>query len=66
MSMVDDHPEQVCRLCRERSSLVAGWLGLCLRCIRECPERALSIADEAHTRARRLFGLPERPPRAKE
>jgi pyruvate formate lyase activating enzyme len=66
MSAIEGHPEQVCRVCGESSSLTAGWLGVCLRCIREHPDRALSVADEAHARARRLFGLPERPPRAEE
>ncbi len=57
-------PEQICQLCGERSPLIAGWLGLCVRCIRERPEGALAVADEAHARARRLFDLPLRPPRA--
>jgi len=59
----EGRPEHVCRLCGEESPLTAGWLGLCPRCIRERPEKALDVADEAHARARRLFGLPERPPR---
>lgn len=60
---IERQPEQVCALCGESSPLIAGWLGLCSRCIRQRPEEALSIADEAHARARRLFNLPERPPR---
>ena len=55
---------QVCKLCRQSSSLIADYLGLCVRCIRERSERALVIADEAHAQARCLFDLPECPPRA--
>jgi len=62
----ETQPAQVCRLCGERSRLIAGWLGLCARCLRERRERALSLADEAHTRSRRLFDLPERPPQAED
>jgi len=57
-------PEQVCQLCGERSSLIAGQLGVCAGCIRERTEEALAIAGDAHAASRRLFGLPEHPPRA--
>jgi pyruvate formate lyase activating enzyme len=63
---IEPQPEQVCRLCGERSRLIAGQLGLCLHCIRERPEDALAVADEAHAAARRLFDLPEHPPRAED
>ena len=56
-------PEQTCRMCARRSHLVAAHLGLCLACIRNRPQEALPVADAAHASARRLFGLPERPPR---
>lgn len=56
--------EQVCQLCGEQSSLVAGWLGVCGSCIAERPEEARTLAVEAHRRARGLFDLPEHPPRA--
>ncbi len=36
---------------------------MCLACIRSRPAEALAIAGEAHAAARRIFGLPERPPR---
>jgi len=36
---------------------------VCLDCIRNRPQEALAIAGSAHAAARRLFGLPERPPR---
>ncbi len=55
-------PEQACQLCGERSRLIAGQLGVCVGCIRERPEEALAIADDAHAAGRRLFGLPEHPP----
>lgn len=56
-------PEQTCKLCSARSRLIAAQLGVCLDCIRNRPQEALGIAAAAHTAARRLFGLPERPPR---
>jgi pyruvate formate lyase activating enzyme len=62
----EPQPEQVCRLCGTRSRLIAAWLGVCLNCIRERPEEALAIAGGAHAAARRLFDLPERPPRAED
>jgi pyruvate formate lyase activating enzyme len=64
MMRTEGQPDQICALCGEESALIAGWLSLCLRCIRERPKRALAVADEAHARARRLFSLPERPPRS--
>lgn len=64
MTQTAAQPEQVCKLCGERSSLIAGWLGVCLSCVRDAPREALALADEAHARARRDFDLPERPPRA--
>ncbi len=56
-------PEQTCALCGARSRLIAAHLGVCLDCIRSRPQEALPLADAAHAAARRLFGLPERPPR---
>ncbi len=56
-------PEQTCTLCGDRSRLIAAHLGVCLDCIRNRPQEALPVADAAHAAARRLFGLPERPPR---
>jgi pyruvate formate lyase activating enzyme len=61
---IEPQPAQVCRVCGKRSALIAAQLGLCLACIRERPEEALAVANEAHAAARRLFDLPERPPRA--
>ena len=61
-TMVQPLPEQTCRLCGAHSPLVAAHLGVCLHCIRDQPQEALSIAGRAHAAARRLFGLPERAP----
>ncbi len=63
---VDPHTEQVCQLCGERSHLIAGQLGVCGECIQRRPDGALAIAAEAHAAARRLFDLPERPPRVED
>ncbi len=56
-------PEQICVLCGSHSHLIAAHLGVCLECIRSRPREALPVADAAHAASRRLFGLPERPPR---
>ena len=55
--------DQTCAICGARSHLIAAQLGVCLDCIRNRPAEALPVAQVAHARARRLFGLPERPPR---
>lgn len=55
--------EQTCRLCGAQSRLIAGYLDVCLNCIRHRPQDALPVTDAAHAAARRLFDLPERPPR---
>jgi pyruvate formate lyase activating enzyme len=56
--------EQRCALCGAQSRLIASQLRVCLDCIRNQPEEALSITATAHTRARRLFNLPEMAPTA--
>jgi len=61
--MRDSLPEQTCILCGTRSRLIAAHLGVCLDCIRNRPQEVLLVADAAHAAARRLFDLPERPPR---
>lgn len=58
--------EQICALCGSQSSLISSTLNVCLHCIRERPEDALSITSRAHVRSRRLFDLPEKPPEAAE
>jgi len=61
--MFEPLSDQMCRLCGTHSRLIAAQLGLCVDCIRSRPEEALILADESHAVARRLFDLPERPPR---
>lgn len=46
-----------CQICGKESRLISSFLGLCLSCIREKPERALPIAEAAHERSRSKFGL---------
>jgi pyruvate formate lyase activating enzyme len=55
--------EQTCKLCGACSPLIAAQLGVCLACIRTRPQEALQITAAAHAAARRIFNLPERPPR---
>jgi len=52
-----------CALCGRTSRLIAAQLGVCGECLRTRPEEALAIAARAHAEGRRLFGLPEEPPR---
>ena len=55
-----------CRICRKKSSLISRELGVCLNCIRCCPEEALEIAHGVHARIRRGWGLPGEAPRHPE
>lgn len=52
-----------CSICGDRSSLIAGRLGVCLKCIRRKPEEVVEIAGRVHAYARRAFGLPPVPPK---
>lgn len=52
-----------CRICGEQSRVISNELGVCLRCIREKPEKALEITDKVHAESRERFGLPPKPPR---
>jgi pyruvate formate lyase activating enzyme len=53
-----------CRGCGRVSPLISGTLGACADCIRSDPKRVQPGIRQAHTRSRRAFGLPARPPRA--
>ncbi len=57
---------QRCAICGATSTLIAGNIGLCLKCIRKKPEQALQVSEQAHARARQRFCLPPKPPRADE
>ena len=54
---------QRCALCGRYSKLTSATLAVCLDCIRGRPEEAGRVAQEAHGRIRRAFGLPAAPPR---
>lgn len=51
-----------CQFCKETSSNISRELSLCLRCIREKPDKALPIGRAAHLRSRAAYGLPATPP----
>jgi len=55
-----------CLNCGGESPLITEALGLCLNCIRTDFTRCLPRIEEAHSSARRPFGLPEQPPRDEE
>jgi pyruvate formate lyase activating enzyme len=52
-----------CHICGGHSPTISSTLGVCLRCIRGKPEEALKITDAAHSKSRRAFGLPAKPPK---
>jgi len=55
-----------CKICNSISGYISKQLQVCLNCIRERPEDALSIAMQAHKNSRLAFGLPEQPPKAED
>jgi len=54
---------QRCISCGKTSPLIASTLSLCVDCIREHPEGALSYLEQVHAQTRRRFDLPAEPPR---
>ena len=52
-----------CLVCGEEATAVSGRLGVCLKCIRGKPEKALEITRQVHAKSRTVFGLPSEPPR---
>ncbi|MBO3800256.1 MAG: radical SAM protein [Candidatus Brockarchaeota archaeon] len=52
-----------CLICGDESPLIAGQLGVCLKCTRRTPEKAVEIAKRVHADTRRAFGLPPVPPK---
>ena len=55
-----------CQICGKTSENIAEVLGVCNECIKNYPEKAEVFIKEAHTKTRKLFGLPAHPPKAKE
>jgi len=55
--------QQRCALCGRISRLIAAQLGVCRECLRAQPDEALALATQTHAEGRRLFDLPEEPPR---
>lgn len=52
----------LCLHCKSSAVSVSGTLGICLKCIRQSPKKALEIADRVHESSRNAFGLPPHPP----
>jgi len=52
-----------CLVCGEKAERISDGLGVCLKCVREKPERALEISRRAHAKSRGVFGLPSKPPK---
>lgn len=55
-----------CKICNAESIYISKEISVCLKCIREKPESALSVARDAHLRSRSAFGLPTEPPKDPE
>ena len=54
----------VCQHCGKESRLISKALGLCADCLRHDFAQVFPLIEEAHSRARSPFKLPEQPPRA--
>jgi pyruvate formate lyase activating enzyme len=52
-----------CLICGESAPPISDGLGVCLRCIRGTPEKALGITRQVHAKSRAGFGLPPIPPK---
>jgi pyruvate formate lyase activating enzyme len=52
-----------CLVCGEKAETVSDGVGVCLKCIRGKPEKALEITRRAHAKSRAAFGLPSEPPK---
>jgi pyruvate formate lyase activating enzyme len=52
-----------CLVCGEKAATVSDGIGVCLKCIRAKPEKALEITRRVHTKSRAVFGLPSEPPK---
>lgn len=52
-----------CKVCNSISTLISKEMGVCAKCIKESPEKALPITMETHKRSRIRFGLPIEPPK---
>ncbi|MEM3079771.1 MAG: radical SAM protein [Thermoproteota archaeon] len=52
-----------CKLCGALGVEISETLQVCLKCVRENPDEALSQAREAHKAVRARYGLPPQPPR---
>jgi pyruvate formate lyase activating enzyme len=62
--MATHHSNGACQLCGSRRPRVIEALGVCRDCATRSLSSALPLISEAHAANRRLFGLPEEPPRA--
>lgn len=51
-----------CQLCGRENENISSTIGVCLYCIRNNPEEALQITNEAHKTIREGFALPPEPP----
>lgn len=55
-----------CKVCSKESNYISDYLGICLGCIRNYPEKTRNYILNTHKKTRRNFNLPETPPEDKE
>lgn len=53
----------LCELCGVSSQWISSGLGVCLNCIRQCPNEAIEITAGRHAASRAAFQLPSAAPR---
>ncbi len=51
-----------CILCNNSSQYISKEIKICLNCIRKFPDDAIRIAQKAHQKSRKEYGLPIEPP----
>lgn len=56
----------ICSVCGKSSELISKCFNLCLKCIREKQSQAFPYIEDAHTKSRKAFGLPAKPPKASD
>lgn len=54
-----------CTICGKKSSEISNTIGVCLSCIRNKPEKALTKTNKVHEIIRKKYNLPFEPPKDK-
>ena len=54
------------KLCKNKSPLIIEQLGVCVHCLRTRSDQARPLVEATHAETRRLFDLPDAPPRSEK